>query len=134
VDTEPAGRLAASGSSRPRLLDGRVVAVVVGVTLLVTAAGQGLSLAGSLLQPPAVQRLDDQDRDLRCLRAEVEHSIPAGASVYVPPDPRLWDQRVIESTYPRYRFVSRRTQADYAVRVVPDRQPCASRVSVERLR
>jgi hypothetical protein len=135
VDIDLARLVDVSVSPKLRQPGWRVVAMVVGVTLLVMGAGQGLSLAASLLQPQTVQRLDDQDRALQCLRTQVERSVPAGASVYVPPDPLLWDQRVIESTYPRYRVVSRRTEADYVVRVTPGGRLCAANaVSVERLR
>ena len=135
LDLELTPPVEPSESPRLRPPGWRVAVLVAGVVLLVIGAGLGLSLAASLLQPQTVQRLDDQDRALQCLRTEVERAIPAGASVYVPPDPRLWDQRVIESTYPRYRVVSRPTEADYVVRVAPGGRLCAANsVSVERLR
>jgi hypothetical protein len=113
----------------------QLLAAVVGFTLLGVGAARGVTVAGSLLEPDTVQHLDNQDRELRCVRDELERTIPAGATVYAAPDRQLWDQRVVESTYPRFRVTSRRSGAAYVVRVEQASGPCGDiDLQVQRLR
>jgi hypothetical protein len=113
----------------------RRLVLVAGLALLGTGAAQGVSLAGQLLQPQAVRQLDERDRSFQCVRDRVERSVPPGSTVYVEPDALLWDQRVIESTYPRLRATSVRADADYVVRVTSSPASCGSAdVTVKRLR
>jgi hypothetical protein len=113
----------------------RRLVLVGGIALLGVGAAQGVSLAGQLLQPQAVRQLDERDRIYRCVRDRVERSVPAGSAVFVAPDAGLWDQRVIESTYPRLEVTSVRDAADYLVRVTSSGASCGSAgVTVQRLR
>lgn len=113
----------------------RRLVLVAGLALLGTGAAQGVSLAGQLLQPQAVRQLDERDGSFQCVRDRVERSVPPGSTVYVEPDALLWDQRVIESTYPRLRATSVRADADYVVRVTSSPASCGSAdVTVKRLR
>ena len=107
---------------------------MAGLALLGAGAAQGVSLAGQLLQPQAVRQLDERDRTFQCVQDRVERAVPAGSTVFVEPDALLWDQRVIESTYPRLRVTSVRADADYVVRVTSSPSTCGTAdVTVQRL-
>jgi hypothetical protein len=109
--------------------------LVAGLTLLGLGAAQGVSIASQLLAPQAIRDLDERDQVYRCVRDRVERMVPPGATVFVVPDAALWDQRVIESTYPRLRVSAVRAAADDLVRVTGPGSTCGSvKVTVQRLR
>ena len=105
--------------------------VAVSVMVLAAVAYDGASATHNLLRQQRVEQIDGFQTLYACLAQGFRRAVPEGARVLLrteAPDDEAY-QRIIESTYPDYQFVSRREDADLIVRVRP-RDRCRPQITI----
>jgi hypothetical protein len=111
---------------RPGALLRSAVAVIIVLLVLLpvaVAAYRGARLSLENASPSARAAGAQQERRWRCVEQEIAAAVPTHAKVTVPMDQSLLPyQRAMELTAPHARVVSRASQADFELRLVPARR------------
>ena len=122
----PSARLIQGGRSAVRPVKRAVAGVIILLGGLAVAAltSQLVNDADALSTVPPIEGM--QAAAFRCLRSELAHEVPAGATILlIPPsgDNGVWIQRATEIAYPRNGVMNRRRHADYVVTITGERLP-----------
>jgi hypothetical protein len=91
--------------------------VAAGAVVLAAVAYEGVAATRELLRESAIERLDAIRAGYSCVADGFRAAVPEGTRVLLKtpaPDDEAY-QRIVESTYPDYDFVTRRADADLVV-------------------
>ena len=107
--------------------------IAAGAVVLGAVAYEGVASTRELLRESAIELLDGKRTAYDCLTEGFRAAVPQGARVHltIPPNDEVY-QRIVESTYPDYDFVTRRADADLVVHARFTNK-CAPKIRITRV-
>lgn len=113
------GRIGAARATASATVAAVVTILAIG-SLIITAAA-AIAVARQLASPKTISRHHAANARFDCLQRQLDHSVPAGATVDVTARSTLWQQRLIEFATPRLAVTPDAGKAQYLLDVAGHR-------------